>query len=116
MERTVPEPYLTDQHTCIDNQPYYLNYTFVSHNGPSVVDYLLCSNADSKFIKNFRILQFNEFSDHSPIMYCLASKYTPEESNYPKNANINDHLSQKIFMMKPKYPCSDNNCLTVKAY
>ena len=46
-------------------------YTFVSHNGCSVVDYLLCSFADSQRIKNFRILGCNEFSDHSPVYFTL---------------------------------------------
>ena len=45
--------------------------TFVSHNGLSVVDYLLCSFADAHCIKNFRILCCNEFSDHSPVYFTL---------------------------------------------
>ena len=45
-------------------------FTFVSHNGLSVVDYLLCSYDDSKFIEKLCIADFNEFSDHSPGTYC----------------------------------------------
>ena len=49
-------------------------YTFVSHNGLSVVDYLLCNFADSQCIKNFCILNCNEFSDHSPVFFSLAKE------------------------------------------
>ena len=50
-------------------------FTFASHNGLSVVDYLLCTVADSQYINQCCILNFNEFSDHSPILFSLSSKY-----------------------------------------
>ena len=54
--------------------------TFASHNGLSVVDYLLCSVADSQYVSNLCILNFNEFSDHSPIMFSLLSKYSVQQT------------------------------------
>ena len=49
-------------------------FTFVSL---SVVDYLFCSDA---YVENVSILQLNEFSNHSPVMYALASKYMAERT------------------------------------
>ena len=48
-------------------------FTFASHNGLSIVDYLLCGIEDSQYIKYFSILNFYEFSDHSPILCSLST-------------------------------------------
>ena len=79
-------------------------FTFVSHTGLSVVDYLLCSDADSKYVENFSVLQVNEFSDHSPVMYALASKYMAERTIYPETSNTNDNKFQKIIYDETKVP------------
>ena len=61
-------------------------FTFASHNGLSAVDYLLCSLEDSQHIKHFCILNFNEFSDHSPILFSLSSK-NPRHQTPQNNPN-----------------------------
>ena len=87
-------------------------FTFVSHNGLSMVEYLLGSYDDSKFIENFCIADFNEFSDHSPVTYCLASRRAPEELNVPNNTN-ND-LHQKIVYDETKLPMFRQQLLDCK--
>ena len=44
-------------------------HTFISSNGTSVVDYLLTSPIDMEYLSNFKILDFNEFSDHAPLFF-----------------------------------------------
>ena len=71
-------------------------FTFASHNGLSVVDYLLCGIEDSQYIKHFCILNFNEFSDHSPILFSLSTKFarqqTPEHNPNSQNTDGQPHL------------------------
>ena len=50
------------------------NFTFCSHQGQSTVDYLLLNFLDFETLSNFEILDFNEYSDHAPIMYILYLK------------------------------------------
>ena len=49
-------------------------HTFISSNGTSVVDYLLTSPIDMEYLSNFKILDFNEFSDHAPLFFSMATK------------------------------------------
>ena len=79
-------------------------FTFVSHNGLSVVDYLLCSHNDSKFVENFYVVDFNEFSDHSPTVYSLALKLHVEEHNNPTDINNDSHPRHKIVYDETKLP------------
>ena len=44
-------------------------YTFCSHMGQSIVDYLLLDFSDFETISYFDILDFNEYSDHAPIIF-----------------------------------------------
>ena len=74
-------------------------FTFASHNGLSVVDYLLCSVADSQYINQFCILNFNEFSDHSPILFSLSSKYFRQQT--PNDPNQNTR-GQRLFYNEAK--------------
>ena len=75
-------------------------FTFASNNGLSVVDYLLCSVADSQYINHFCILNFNEFSDHSPILFSLSSKYFRQQT--PNNPNQNTRDQQRLFYDEAK--------------
>ena len=79
-------------------------FTFVSNNGFSVVDYLLCSHEDSKYIKNFYVADFDEFSDHSPVMYSLPLTHPIEEPNNPNDKNNNSPSHHKIFYDETKLP------------
>ena len=102
--------WIHDASGCLGEDRNVGQFTVVSHNGLNVVQYLLCRNADSKF-ENFCILEFNEFSDHSPVMYCLASRYTPEETN---NTNNDSHMHQKIIYDETKLQVRD--CLLFTEY
>ena len=46
-------------------------HTFSSLNGMSTVDYLLSNPLDMQCLSNFKILEFNEFSDHAPVSFSL---------------------------------------------
>lgn len=46
-------------------------HTFVSLNGLSTVDYLLANPLDILCLSNFKILNFNEFSDHAPLFFSM---------------------------------------------
>lgn len=50
-------------------------FTFCSHMGQSIVDYLLLNFSDFEIISYFDILEFNEFSDHAPITFQFNLKH-----------------------------------------
>ena len=85
-------------------------FTFVSHNGLSVVDYLLCNAADSQHIKNFCVLDFNEFSDHSPLFFSLASKYTMNDTFY--KTKVDTGCQQKLVYDESKVSIFRNQLRT----
>ncbi|KAH3862073.1 hypothetical protein DPMN_025032 [Dreissena polymorpha] len=63
-------------------------FTFHSHRGSSLVDYLLLEPKDIILISNFKILQPNELSDHSGILLSLASRHAADqEGNKSEAAN-----------------------------
>lgn len=85
-------------------------FTFVSHNGLSTVDYLLCNLADSQYISNFCILTLNEFSDHSPIYFSITSNYFPHNTLY---VSTEDTFSQqKLIFNSDRVPIFRNQLLT----
>ena len=49
-------------------------YTYCSHGGMSVVDYLLFNYNDNKCITDFKVLDFNEFSDHAPLYFTFSTR------------------------------------------
>ena len=55
-------------------------HTFVCNNAMSVVDYLLASHDDITFLSNFKILDFNEFSDHAPVFFAFLSQNHSKEN------------------------------------
>ena len=61
-------------------------FTFCTSRGRSVNDYLLVSPIDYKLISYFNVLQFNEFSDHSPLFFQLNFS-----NNRPQNKNHKLH-------------------------
>ena len=85
-------------------------FTFASHNGQSVVDYLLCSAPDSYYINTFCILDLNEFSDHSPVTFSLSSKYIFIKTRtclIKRRGSI-----QKLFYDEEKIPIFRNELIT----
>ena len=58
-------------------------FTFCSPNGRSLIDYMLASPNDYDKISNFGILNINEFSDLSPLVFEVGIKTVTEE-NLPK--------------------------------
>jgi len=65
------------------------DYTFHSLNGSSVVDYLLLKPYKFKYINSFKILQPNEFSDHSGISFSITCKNNSSNNNNNNNNNNN---------------------------
>ena len=59
-------------------------YTFCTSKGRSVNDYLLVSPSDYKLIGDFDILEFNEFSDHSPLLFEFNLINNRPENTLPK--------------------------------
>ena len=70
------------------------SYTYCSHNGLSIVDYLLLNPNDIPFVTDFAILEFNEFSDHAPVYFTLQSK-----SFQPKQARPEIHEKQSASLL-----------------
>ena len=68
-------------------------HTFVCKKGMSVVDYLLASPDDITFLSHFKILDFNEFSDHAPVFFAFLSQ-NPSKEN--KHSNVT-HFFSEVF-------------------
>lgn len=67
------------------------DYTFHSRNGSSVVDYLLLNADDMQYISDFKILDPNEFSDHSGIAFNMIGKSIHQQ-------NISEHENYITFI------------------
>jgi exonuclease III len=52
------------------------NYTNMSANGNSLIDYVICSQDLFPFISNFRVHDSQTCSTHVPIEVCIKTKYT----------------------------------------
>ena len=48
------------------------NFTFISRNASTVIDYVLANQTDFKLFNSFEILPLNEFSDHCAIYFSLG--------------------------------------------
>ena len=51
--------------------------TCVTHNGQSLVDYLLTQQEDFHILDDFCVLDFNEFSNHAHVYFSLKTNYVP---------------------------------------
>ncbi|MES9880358.1 MAG: reverse transcriptase family protein [Sedimenticola sp.] len=83
-------------------------YTYCSHNGMSVVDYLLMKYSDKDHISDFKILEFNEFSDHAPLLLCLQTEQTPRESRTTQTCK---QTTQKLVWDESKVPIFRNQLM-----
>lgn len=93
------------------------HFTFCSGRGLSTVDYLLLDSCDFETLLYFEVKDFNEFSDHAPLMFSFArknrvaprapsaerktsDKLTWDENKIPlfrtKLLNINENVQQLI--------------------
>ena len=45
------------------------DYTYMNYNGQSVIDYVICSTQLLQKMSNFKLLDFNENSDHRPVVF-----------------------------------------------
>ena len=61
------------------------NFTFCSERGLSVTDYLLTNIFDIDSLKNFKVLDWNNFSDHAPLHFSFFKK---------KHVTITDNETQ----------------------
>ena len=66
-------------------------FTFISRNGASVVDYLLCKECNFSNITCFNVNSMNEWSDHTPISFSLSC-------NKNIYLNINGHKYIEILL------------------
>ena len=76
-------------------------YTFCSPRDLSVTDYLLLNVNDVQALCNFEVLEFNEFSDHSPLYFCFKRKKSNTDRSkrhvqYNSNDNI-DYETKIVF-------------------
>ena len=72
-------------------------YTFCSHNGQSIVDYMLLNFADFQTISSFDVLDFNEFSDHAPINFKINVNMVKLPQTQPHNTTNNEtFINRKI--------------------
>lgn len=62
-------------------------FTYCSHNGLSVVDYLLLNPNDVQHLTDFKVLEFNEFSDHAPIYFTFKFRSVIENAIYTTTTN-----------------------------
>lgn len=61
------------------------DYTFHSVNGCSTVDYILTEFDNFKYLKHCSVLHENEFSDHSPLQFCITKHCEQTRSRETKN-------------------------------
>ena len=64
-------------------------FTCVTHNGSSLVDYVLADKIDTQCLSNFKIIDFNEFSDHAPVSISFITGKTENTA-----ANRESHTSK----------------------
>ena len=68
-------------------------FTFCSHNGHSVVDYLLLNFYDIVSESYFDVLSFNEYSDHAPVTLYFTLK---PQNIKPETSNNDFFINRKI--------------------
>lgn len=71
-------------------------YTFISHNGTSVIDYLLTKECNFSNISQSKVLENNILSDLSPLMVSLHHDFPEEVREKWSNRHRNDFRSALI--------------------
>jgi hypothetical protein len=78
------------------------HYTFLSHNGCSVIDYLLTYDCNFAQINSFTIVGFTEWSDHAPLLFSLqcnnviAVKSSFAETKLKWNEQLRDQFRSGV--------------------
>jgi hypothetical protein len=92
-------------------------YTYLSNNGTSVIDYVLCSEHNFSFISDFSIGSFNEWSDHAPLHLSLLCNNAHMSNDYLetkykwKDSSINQFRSSIIARLPEfNYIVNNLNC------
>ena len=81
-------------------------FTYCSHAGLSVVDYLLLHPFDVQIITDFKVLEFTEFSDHAPLFFTFQLKHTSCNITNPviQDQQSTERLSNQIRFDDEKIP------------
>ncbi|XP_053383523.1 uncharacterized protein LOC123541356 [Mercenaria mercenaria] len=73
------------------------NFTCFTHNGESLIDYVLTSYGNFKLIRNFNVHNYTEYSNHSPISFEIITGMCKCNNNSQKREfykwNENDKLA-----------------------
>ena len=78
------------------------NFTYCSQTGLSTVDYLLLHPNDIQFLDDFNVLEFNEFSDHSPLYFTFQLKQSITRGIH--HGNHEQQSSNQIRFNEAKIP------------
>jgi len=84
-------------------------YTFLSNNGCSVIDYLLTKECNFSQIKTFTICPFNEWSDHAPLHFSLNCNNIPRggsyysETRYKWDSTFREQFRSRIISQLPLF-------------
>ena len=74
-------------------------FTFSSHNGQSVVDYVLASFHDMHMIKKIETLPYNEFSYHAPLSLVFPAHHPTPHLEYEETEAKTVWDSEKAEML-----------------
>ena len=75
------------------------NYTFISARGSSVTDYLIFNKHDINVIKDFKVLDFSNCSDHAPLYFTIL---ICNDKNEPIQNDSTNKTEQKIVFNEEK--------------
>ncbi len=84
-------------------------YTFLSNNGCSVIDYLLTKESNFSQIQQFYIQRFNEWSDHAPLCFSLLcnnrlhSEEKQSDTKYKWNDSLREQFRSGIIRILPTF-------------
>ena len=85
------------------------HHTFYSHNGCSVIDYLLAQEENFSLLKQFGVGTFNEWSDHALLhfsLYCnntARDKYSYTETKYKWKSNLTAQFRSIVIANLPNF-------------
>ena len=83
-------------------------FTFSSHNGQSVVDYVLANFYDMHMIRKFEILPFNEFSHHAPLSLVFPAHRPAPHLEYEETDTKTVWNSEKAEMLLQNLRSKEN--------
>ena len=64
------------------------SFTYYSRMGTSVIDYILLNYESFHLVEHFKVLAFNEFSDHAPLKFSLraSSKFKENREHFTNSS------------------------------